>query len=58
MRAHGSQLFQDLPVGDMSANGKTRDEALQNLREAIALYLEPAPGQVLADEQHEVVELA
>jgi len=40
------------------SQGKTRDEALQNLREAIALYLEPAPGQVLADEQHEVVELA
>ncbi len=40
------------------SQGKTRDEALQNLREAIALYLEPAPGQVHADAQHEVVELA
>ena len=40
------------------SQGKTRDEALQNLREAIALYLEPAPGQVVADERHEVVELA
>ena len=40
------------------SQGKTRDEALQNLREAIALYLEPAPGQAVADERHEVVELA
>ena len=40
------------------SQGKTRDEALQNLREAIALYLEPAPGQLVADERHEVVELA
>jgi predicted RNase H-like HicB family nuclease len=26
------------------SQGKTREEALQNLREAIDLYLEPAPG--------------
>ena len=38
------------------SHGTTREEALQNIREAIELYLEPAPA-VLTDERHEVVEL-
>ena len=39
------------------SQGKTREEALANIREAIDLYLEPDPGEVSGDEQHEVVEL-
>jgi predicted RNase H-like HicB family nuclease len=37
------------------SQGRTRDEALDNIREAIALYLEPSPREVVADEGHEVV---
>jgi predicted RNase H-like HicB family nuclease len=40
------------------SQGKTRDEALRNIREAIELYLEPAPGQIPADDKAEVVELS
>ena len=40
------------------SQGKTREEALHNIREAIALYLEPSPGQALEDEAHEVVEIS
>jgi predicted RNase H-like HicB family nuclease len=40
------------------SQGKTREEATANIREAIALYLEPSPGEVIADESHEVLELA
>ena len=39
------------------SQGKTREEALANIREAIDLYLEPDPGEVIEDEQREVVEL-
>jgi len=39
------------------SQGKTREEALANIREAIGLYLEPDPGEVVEDEQREVVEL-
>ena len=39
------------------SQGKTREEALNNIREAIDLYLEPEPSELLADEEHEVVEL-
>lgn len=39
------------------SQGKTREEALQNLQEAIALYLEPAPGDLQESEHREVVEL-
>ena len=28
------------------SQGKTRGEALENIREAIALYLEPKPGEL------------
>ena len=31
------------------SQGKTRDEALKNIREAIALYLELSPVERLAD---------
>jgi len=37
--------------------GKTKEEALGNIREAIALYLEPAPKDLPQDESQEVVEL-
>lgn len=39
------------------SQGKTREEALANIREAIDLYLEPDPGEVSGGEQREVVEL-
>ena len=39
------------------SQGGTREEALQNLREAIDLYLEPAPGEVSAEEGRELVAL-
>ena len=40
------------------SQGKTREEALQNIREAVELYLEPAPDQLPKDDKAEVVELA
>jgi predicted RNase H-like HicB family nuclease len=40
------------------SQGKTRDEALMNLQEAIALYLEPEEAEVEQTAEREVVELA
>ncbi len=40
------------------SQGKTREEALQGIREAIDLYLEPTEGEVLAHSAKEVVELS
>jgi predicted RNase H-like HicB family nuclease len=40
------------------SQGKTREEALQNIREAIALFLEPQPSELTQDEAKEVVELS
>ena len=37
--------------------GKTKEEALGNIREAIALYLEAPPNEPAQDETQEVVEL-
>ena len=37
------------------SQGKTREEVLQNIREAIDLYLEPEPDEI---KDREVVELA
>ena len=37
------------------SQGKTKEEALQNIREAIDLYLEPEPEELTADQ--ELVEL-
>jgi predicted RNase H-like HicB family nuclease len=37
--------------------GKTREEAVNNVREAIALYLEPSPKE-LAGKNREVVEVS
>jgi len=39
------------------SQGRTRDEALQNIQEAIELYLEPSPQDLLQDEDHEVIAL-
>jgi len=39
------------------SQGKTREEALVNIREAIALYLEAPPTELTQDETQEVVEL-
>jgi predicted RNase H-like HicB family nuclease len=38
------------------SQGKTRAEALKNIREAIDLFLEPAPEELAG--KHDVVELA
>ena len=40
------------------SQGKTREEALQGIREAIDLYLEPTEGEVSAHSAKEVVELS
>jgi len=40
------------------SQGKTREEALENIREAIALYLEPQPNELTQDDTREVVELS
>jgi predicted RNase H-like HicB family nuclease len=39
------------------SQGKTREEALKNIREAIDLYLEPAPDEVRLNDEREVVEM-
>ena len=39
------------------SQGRTREEALRNIREAIELYLEPDLARLPQDAQHEVVEL-
>jgi predicted RNase H-like HicB family nuclease len=40
------------------SQGKTREEALANIREAIALYLEPESADIQETAEREVVELA
>ena len=40
------------------SQGKTREEALNNIREAIALFLEPQPNELPQDQAKEVVELS
>ena len=40
------------------SQGKTRDEAISNIREAIALYLEPESEEIQEIVGREVVELA
>jgi predicted RNase H-like HicB family nuclease len=39
------------------SQGKTREEALQNVREAIDLYLEPSPSELVTNNEREIVEL-
>jgi predicted RNase H-like HicB family nuclease len=39
------------------SQGKSREEALRNIQEAITLYLEAPPNEVAQDETQEVVEL-
>jgi predicted RNase H-like HicB family nuclease len=39
------------------SQGKTREDALSNIREAIDLYLEPAPSELIQNHEREVVEL-
>lgn len=39
------------------SQGRTRAEALQNIQEAIELYLEPSERDLRQDESHEVVAL-
>lgn len=40
------------------SQGRTREEALSNLREAIELYLEPEPEEVREEAEREVVEIS
>ena len=40
------------------SQGRTREEALSNIREAIDLYLEPSPQDIIEDDTHEVVALS
>ena len=40
------------------SQGKTREEALDNIREAIILYLESQSHELTQDESQEVVELS
>jgi predicted RNase H-like HicB family nuclease len=40
------------------SQGKTRDEALANIREAIALYLEPSSKDLAPSVAEEVVEIS
>ena len=39
------------------SQGKTREEALQNIREAIDLYLEPSPAELILNDEREVVDM-
>jgi len=39
------------------SQGKTEEEALKNIREAIELYLEPNPEDIIEDEKHKLHEL-
>ncbi len=38
--------------------GKTEKEAIKNIKEAIALYLEPKPKEVKPTSNHKILELA
>ena len=40
------------------SQGKTKQEALKNIREAIELYLEPDPKDVRPSKNHQVLTLA
>jgi predicted RNase H-like HicB family nuclease len=40
------------------SQGRTQEEALENIREAIELYLEPSESDLIEDENHHVVALA
>lgn len=39
------------------SQGRTRDEALQNIQEAIELFLEPSPQDLRQDEAQEIIAL-
>ena len=39
------------------SQGKTKEEALKNIQEAIELYLEPEMENFIEDENHEICEL-
>ncbi|MBF0516679.1 MAG: type II toxin-antitoxin system HicB family antitoxin [Nitrospirae bacterium] len=39
------------------SQGRTADEALNNIKEAIELFLEPDLGEFIEDENHKIYEL-
>ena len=40
------------------SQGRTDEEAIDNIKEAIELYLEPDPAQVQPDPAHKVLQIA
>ena len=40
------------------SQGRNREEALQNIREAIDLYLEAVPADLINSEDKEIIDLA
>ncbi len=40
------------------SQGKTKEEALYHVREAINLYFEPDPADMIEDQQREIIELS
>lgn len=45
------------PLKSCWSQGKTKVEAIANIREAIDLYLEPEPSELIEDDDREIVEL-
>ena len=39
------------------SQGKTREEAVEKIRQAIELYLEPNSAELIQDDKHEVLDL-
>ena len=40
------------------SQGRTDEEAIANIKEAIELYLEPEPAQIQSDSDHKVLQIA
>ena len=40
------------------SQGKTEEEAIKNIKEAIELYLEPEPAQIKPSKQRKILEVA
>ncbi|MCK4307228.1 type II toxin-antitoxin system HicB family antitoxin [candidate division WOR-3 bacterium] len=39
------------------SQGETEEEAIRNIQEAITLYLEPNPEDIIEDEKHKLCEM-
>ena len=40
------------------SQGKTEKEAIENIKEAIELYLEPEPNEIIPSSNHKVLQVA